>query len=208
MTTSNVSFIINRNDGGKHVRNNETSIVCTTRHRIKMDRLNQPFKASKSALLSIYHIGNVPAISNDSARHRRPFLSGIYFLPFSLSLFLSLPPFTRSVIVDTSVARYIASIMEICTPAKYYSVGDPSRSRSLFPHYSARSFVRSFFDRFCATVRLYARASMLRNANTRKGTKPRERVNERARPCTHGKFGASPTKTPKKLGGERGRKKN
>lgn len=76
-----------------------------------MDRLNQPFKASKSALLSIYHIGNVPAISNDSARHRRPFLSGIYFLPFSLSLFLSLPPFTRSVIVDTSVARYIASIM-------------------------------------------------------------------------------------------------
>lgn len=45
---------------------------------------------------------------------------------------------------------------------------------------------------------------MLRNANTRKGTKPRERVNERARPCTHGKFGASPTKTPKKLGAGRG----
>lgn len=75
-----------------------------------------------------------------------------------------------------------------------------------------RSFVRSFvfppFLRHCPSVRLYARASMLRNANTRKGTKPRERVNERARPCTHGKFGASPTKTPKKLGGERGRKKN
>lgn len=105
-------------------------------------------------------------------------------------------------------SRPVYGRMEICTPAKYYSVGDPSRSRSLFPHYSARSFVRSFFDRFCATVRLYARASMLRNANTRKGTKPRERVNERARPCTHGKFGASPTKTPKKLGGERGRKKN
>lgn len=101
-------------------------------------------------------------------------------------------------------SRPVYGRMEICTPAKYYSVGDPSRSRSLFPHYSARSFVRSFFHRFCATVRLYARASMLRNANTRKGTKPRERVNERARPCTHGKFGASPTKTPKKLGAGRG----
>ena len=160
------------------------------------------------------------------------------FLFLSFFLFLSLPSFTRSVIVDTSVLRYskhnvIADIgwrrsrythlFSSCSrrafPPRLAACLRPNgnlhasqilfRRRPLsftisFPHYSARSVVRSFvrsfvfrpFLRHCPSVRLYTRASMLRNANTQ-GTKPRERMNERARPCTHGKFGASPTKTPK-----------
>lgn len=79
-----------------------------------MDHLKQAFKASsKSAPLPIYRIGNVPALSNNSTRQKRLLLSKIYFLPSSFFSFLRFPPFTRSVIVDTSTYRYraIANIM-------------------------------------------------------------------------------------------------